>query len=66
MNKDIASSSSSYSEPLKSDYCLCLAIHAPRKGIIEVSLLPCIISVFSPLFVKLLESVGCNCAMKNL
>ncbi|KAG5020238.1 hypothetical protein AAZX31_06G213900 [Glycine max] len=36
VNKDIASSSSSYSEPLKSDYCLCLAIHAPRKGIIEI------------------------------
>lgn len=36
VKKDIASSSSSYSEPLKSDYCLCLAIHAPRKGIIEI------------------------------
>nr|KYP42775.1 Rab3 GTPase-activating protein non-catalytic subunit [Cajanus cajan] len=36
VNKDFASSSSSYSEPLKSDYCLCLAIHAPRKGIIEI------------------------------
>lgn len=36
VNKDIASSSSSYSEPLKSNYCLCLAIHAPRKGIIEI------------------------------
>jgi len=43
VNKDSASSSS-YSEPSKSDYCLCLAIHAPRKGIIEVSLLPRIIS----------------------
>ncbi|XP_062096823.1 uncharacterized protein LOC133802515 isoform X1 [Humulus lupulus] len=28
-------SSSSYYEPVKSDYCLCLAIHAPRKGIVE-------------------------------
>ncbi|KAF5730701.1 rab3 GTPase-activating protein non-catalytic subunit isoform X1 [Tripterygium wilfordii] len=31
-----AASTSNYYEPLKSDYCLCLAIHAPRKGIIEV------------------------------
>lgn len=36
VSKNIASSSSSYSEPSKSDYCLCLAIHAPRKGIIEI------------------------------
>lgn len=36
MNKDTASSSSTYYEPMKSDYCLCLAIHAPRKGIIEI------------------------------
>ncbi|KAK7317824.1 hypothetical protein RJT34_02386 [Clitoria ternatea] len=36
VKKDIASSSSTYSEPMKSDYCLCLAIHAPRKGIIEI------------------------------
>ncbi|XP_057976125.1 uncharacterized protein LOC131163536 isoform X3 [Malania oleifera] len=35
VNKD-AASSSAYREPVKSDYCLCLAIHAPRKGIIEV------------------------------
>ncbi|RZC57691.1 hypothetical protein C5167_004993 [Papaver somniferum] len=34
--KDKASSSSAYHEYSKSDYCLCLAIHAPRKGIIEV------------------------------
>ncbi|KAH0986520.1 hypothetical protein GBA52_013697 [Prunus armeniaca] len=27
---------SSYYEPTKSDYCLCLAIHAPRKGIVEI------------------------------
>eukprot|EP00262_Sarcandra_glabra_P016566 TRINITY_DN5440_c0_g1_i1.p1 TRINITY_DN5440_c0_g1~~TRINITY_DN5440_c0_g1_i1.p1 ORF type:complete len:101 (+),score=7.93 TRINITY_DN5440_c0_g1_i1:320-622(+) len=33
---DGASSSSAYREQLKGDYCLCLAIHAPRKGIIEV------------------------------
>ncbi|XP_077252218.1 rab3 GTPase-activating protein non-catalytic subunit [Tasmannia lanceolata] len=33
---DIASSSSASYEQSKSDYCLCLAIHAPRKGIIEV------------------------------
>ncbi|KAJ8616497.1 hypothetical protein MRB53_035869 [Persea americana] len=31
-----SSSSSSYYEQSKSDYCLCLAIHAPRKGIVEV------------------------------
>ncbi|XP_004516083.1 uncharacterized protein [Cicer arietinum] len=36
VNKDTASSSSTYYEPTKSDYCLCLAIHAPRKGIIEI------------------------------
>ncbi|KAL2944554.1 Rab3 GTPase-activating protein non-catalytic subunit [Bienertia sinuspersici] len=30
------SASTSYHEYKKSDYCLCLAIHAPRKGIIEV------------------------------
>ncbi|KAJ4726448.1 putative Rab3 gtpase-activating protein non-catalytic subunit [Melia azedarach] len=36
VNKDNATSSSAYYEPVKSDYCLCLAIHAPRKGIIEV------------------------------
>ena len=31
-----SSSSSTYYEPVKSDYCLCLVIHAPRKGILEV------------------------------
>ncbi|KAJ4948035.1 hypothetical protein NE237_031064 [Protea cynaroides] len=31
-------SSTSYHEHSKSDYCLCLAIHAPRKGIVEVYL----------------------------
>ncbi|KAI3845647.1 hypothetical protein MKW92_025099 [Papaver armeniacum] len=36
VGKDKASSSSAYHEYSKSDYCLCLAIHAPRKGIIEV------------------------------
>ncbi|KAF7822630.1 rab3 GTPase-activating protein non-catalytic subunit [Senna tora] len=36
VNKDFASSSSTHYEPMKSDYCLCLAIHAPRKGIIEI------------------------------
>ncbi|MED6121590.1 hypothetical protein PIB30_031571 [Stylosanthes scabra] len=36
VNKDITSSSSNHYEPVKSDYCLCLAIHAPRKGIIEI------------------------------
>ncbi|KAI5396694.1 hypothetical protein KIW84_062785 [Lathyrus oleraceus] len=36
VNKDTASSSSTYYEPMKSDYCLCLAIHAPRKGMIEI------------------------------
>ena len=37
VSKDAAASSSSYYEAVKSDYCLCLAIHAPRKGIVEVS-----------------------------
>ncbi|MCL7035255.1 hypothetical protein MKW94_023627 [Papaver nudicaule] len=36
VGKNKASSSSAYYEYSKSDYCLCLAIHAPRKGIIEV------------------------------
>ncbi|XP_068666172.1 uncharacterized protein [Aristolochia californica] len=37
VGKDGASSSNSaYYELSKSDYCLCLAIHAPRKGIVEV------------------------------
>ncbi|KAJ9671443.1 hypothetical protein PVL29_025247 [Vitis rotundifolia] len=36
VSKDTAASSSSNYEPVKSDYCLCLAIHAPRKGIVEV------------------------------
>ncbi|KAL9671542.1 hypothetical protein QQ045_009111 [Rhodiola kirilowii] len=36
VNKDAESSSSNYYGAVKSDYCLCLAIHAPRKGIIEV------------------------------
>ncbi|KAE9620796.1 hypothetical protein Lal_00019655 [Lupinus albus] len=36
VNKDNASTSSTNREPVKSDYCLCLAIHAPRKGIIEI------------------------------
>ncbi|KAG2634380.1 rab3 GTPase-activating protein non-catalytic subunit-like [Panicum virgatum] len=36
LNKDKASSSTMHMEYTKSDYCLCLAIHAPRKGIIEV------------------------------
>ncbi|CAN6181926.1 unnamed protein product [Urochloa humidicola] len=36
LNKDKASSSSMHIDYTKRDYCLCLAIHAPRKGIIEV------------------------------
>ncbi|KAK6934141.1 Rab3-GAP regulatory subunit, N-terminal [Dillenia turbinata] len=36
VNKDASSSSSTYGEQGKSDYSLCLAIHAPRKGIVEV------------------------------
>ncbi|XP_028056499.1 rab3 GTPase-activating protein non-catalytic subunit-like [Camellia sinensis] len=36
VHRDSAASSSAYYEHVKSDYCLCLAIHAPRKGIIEV------------------------------
>ena len=38
MRVDKDSATTSYHEHGKSDYCLCLAIHAPRKGIIEVSL----------------------------
>ncbi|XP_022976490.1 rab3 GTPase-activating protein non-catalytic subunit [Cucurbita maxima] len=38
INRDTASSSSNSIEyePAKNDYCLCLAIHAPRKGIVEI------------------------------
>lgn len=36
VSRDKASSSSASYEQTKSDYCLCLAIHAPRKGIIEI------------------------------
>ncbi|KAF5208214.1 Rab3 gtpase-activating protein non-catalytic subunit [Thalictrum thalictroides] len=36
VGRDTVASSSSYRELSKSDYCLCLAIHAPRKGIVEV------------------------------
>ncbi|XP_057461936.1 uncharacterized protein LOC130752157 isoform X1 [Actinidia eriantha] len=36
VNRDKSMSSSAYYEHAKSDFCLCLAIHAPRKGIIEV------------------------------
>lgn len=35
-SKDKAASRPTYYEHTKSDYCLCLAIHAPRKGIVEV------------------------------
>ncbi|GMH24916.1 hypothetical protein Nepgr_026759 [Nepenthes gracilis] len=36
VSRDSEASTSAYRELEKSDYCLCLAIHAPRKGIIEV------------------------------
>ncbi|KAK8527489.1 hypothetical protein V6N13_085321 [Hibiscus sabdariffa] len=36
VNRDDKHPSSSHHAPGKSDYCLCLAIHAPRKGVIEV------------------------------
>lgn len=38
VNRDTASSSSNSIdyEPTKNDYCLCLAIHAPKKGIVEI------------------------------
>lgn len=36
VNKNMGASSSAYHGNVKSDYCLCLAIHAPRKGIVEV------------------------------
>ncbi|KAI3466042.1 hypothetical protein Pfo_022705 [Paulownia fortunei] len=35
-SKDKAASRPASNEHSKSDYCLCLAIHAPRKGIVEV------------------------------
>ncbi|XP_022941015.1 rab3 GTPase-activating protein non-catalytic subunit-like [Cucurbita moschata] len=36
VNRDAASSSSIDYEPEKNDYCLCLAIHAPKMGIVEI------------------------------
>ncbi|KAG8061004.1 hypothetical protein GUJ93_ZPchr0002g23624 [Zizania palustris] len=36
LNKKDKASSSQHIEYTKRDYCLCLAIHAPRKGIIEI------------------------------
>ncbi|KAL5989682.1 hypothetical protein ACLOJK_010575 [Asimina triloba] len=36
VDQDTASPSSPYYGHSKNDYCLCLAIHAPRKGIVEV------------------------------
>lgn len=36
VDKDAPSSSSTYHDHSKSDYYLCLAIHAPRKGIVEI------------------------------
>lgn len=42
VKRDNSASSSAYYEYEKSDYCLCLAIHAPRKGIVEVFLLSCL------------------------
>ncbi|XP_052207557.1 uncharacterized protein LOC127811595 [Diospyros lotus] len=36
VNRDTKEPTSAYYEHEKGDYCLCLAIHAPRKGIVEV------------------------------
>nr|GLL16532.1 rab3 GTPase-activating protein non-catalytic subunit [Ipomoea trifida] len=36
VNKDSSTFKSAHHEHIKSDYCLCLAIHAPRKGIVEI------------------------------
>ncbi|XP_058095556.1 uncharacterized protein LOC131240986 isoform X2 [Magnolia sinica] len=36
VDQNTTTSSTPYYEQSKSDYCLCLAIHAPRKGIVEV------------------------------
>lgn len=36
VNKDSSTLKSAHHEHIKSDYCLCLAIHAPRKGIVEI------------------------------
>lgn len=54
VNRDTAASSS-YHEYVKSDYCLCLAIHAPRKGIVEV-----LISVLQIIYL-LSSGIFCNC-----
>jgi len=44
-----------HTEPVKSDYCLCLAIHAPRKGIIEVTTLPSLNNIIFVLIVFLID-----------
>ncbi|KAK6230731.1 hypothetical protein QUC31_002249 [Theobroma cacao] len=44
VNTEAIGSGCSYYEPGKSDYCLCLAIHAPRKGIVEAC--SCFFKVF--------------------
>ncbi|GAB2278032.1 hypothetical protein Dimus_012731 [Dionaea muscipula] len=36
VTKESQASTSAYHEHQKSDYCLCLVIHAPKKGILEV------------------------------
>lgn len=39
VGRDEGPSSSSWRDETKRDHCLCLAIHAPKKGIIEVLML---------------------------
>lgn len=59
VNRDTAASSS-YHEYVKSDYCLCLAIHAPRKGIVEVliSVLQIIYLLSSGIFCNSMSGLG--------
>lgn len=62
VNRDTASSSSNFvdHEPVKNDYCLCLAIHAPKKGIVEV------LFTFVRLFFYLLIVLECQLSWLGL
>ncbi|MQL87638.1 hypothetical protein Taro_020188 [Colocasia esculenta] len=58
VGRDKASSSSAHHEQTKSDYCLCLAIHAPKKGIIEIWKMrtgPCLLTIQCPKGSKILQ-----------
>ncbi|KAL5707532.1 hypothetical protein ACHQM5_018426 [Ranunculus cassubicifolius] len=58
VGKESVSSTSSHREQSKSDFCLCLAIHAPRKEIVEVWQMrygPCLMAIRCPKGSKILQ-----------